>query len=79
VAASNSSQAAANAALRAAYTELVQAGDTHLFYVETAQLFGPAAALDSATANGLHPTDAGMHDVASFWINFLPTISSPSE
>lgn len=96
-------QAASNAALRAAYTTLVADGDTHLYYVETASLFGPAATevcsslapnsvyrgqlderaihlascfrlQDSGTANGLHSTDAGMHDVGAFWISFLPTL-----
>ena len=74
VPASNASQAASNAALRAAYETLVAAGDSHLHYVETASLFGPAATEDSGTANALHSTDAGMHDVAAFWIGFLPTL-----
>ena len=38
-------QAASNAALRAAYDELVAAGDAHLHYVDSASLFGPAATL----------------------------------
>jgi lysophospholipase L1-like esterase len=65
-------QAASNAALAAAYQQLLAAGDTHLHYVHTAELFGPLASLDSATANGLHPTDIGMHDMAAVWISQLP-------
>ena len=58
-------QAAENAALRAAYTTLVTAGDAHLSYVNTSALFGAAASLDSGTAAGLHASDAGMHDMAA--------------
>ncbi len=67
-------QVASNAALQAAFKALVQEGDTHLHYMHTEQLFGPQAAVDSATANGLHPTDAGMFDMAQAWISILPTI-----
>jgi lysophospholipase L1-like esterase len=64
-------QAASNAALAAAFQQLAGAGDQHLHYVSTDQLFGPLASVDSATANGLHPTDAGMHDMAALWIFLL--------
>jgi len=64
-------QAASNAALAAAFRQLQGAGDQYLYYVSTDQLFGPLASVDSATANGLHPTDAGMHDMASLWISLL--------
>ena len=58
-------QAESNAALRAAYGSLAAAGDAHLGYVATASLFGPAALRNSATAEGLHPVDAGHHDMGA--------------
>lgn len=64
----------ANAALRGAFTQLVAAGDKHLFYVTMEQLFNQTIALDSPTAAGLHPTDEGGQEVASFWTGFLPSI-----
>jgi lysophospholipase L1-like esterase len=67
-------QNASNAALRTAYENLIARGDTNLHYMPTAHLFSPASLLDSATANGLHPTDAGMHDMAAAWISLLPTL-----
>jgi len=67
-------QAADNAALRAAFDALRAAGDGALHYVETAALFGAASEADSATAAGLHATDAGMHDMAAAFIAMLPGI-----
>ena len=65
-------QAASNAALRAAFTQLTSAGDSALYYMNTSQLFSPEALEDSATAAaGLHATDQGMHDMASAWISAL--------
>jgi len=68
VPASATEQAASNAALRAAYEQLVAAGDTNVRYMSTAELFSPASASDTATAAGLHATDAGFHDMAAAWI-----------
>lgn len=65
VPASAAQQTAENAALRAAYNNLTAAGDAHLTYVTTSQLFGAAAALDTGTAGGLHASDQGMHDMAA--------------
>ena len=63
-------QAASNAALRAAFAQL-QPTDAALHYMATEQLFSPASLLDSATAAGLHASDAGMHDMAAAWIAAL--------
>jgi hypothetical protein len=62
-----------NAALFAAYTTLTSGpnADKHLTYVHGPQLFSAQAMLDSPTANGLHPSDKGMRDMASFWIPYL--------
>ncbi len=64
-------QAASNAALRAAYSALVAAGDAAVFYMSTEELFSSASVLDSATAAGLHATDAGFHDMAAAWVKKL--------
>jgi hypothetical protein len=63
-------QAASNAALRAAFQQL-QPEDAALHYMTTEQLFSADSLLDSATAAGLHATDAGMHDMAEAWISAL--------
>ena len=63
-------QEEANAALRAAYEEL-RGGDAALGYMSTGQLFGEASVEDTATAAGLHASDAGMHDMASAWVGAL--------
>lgn len=68
------SQAVDNAYLRQAYNLLIDEGDTALFYVDESQLFGAEALRDSATAAGLHATDAGMHDMAAAFIKLLPTL-----
>lgn len=65
-------QAASNAALRAAYEELVASGDAHVFYGPlTGEQFGPDALLDSGTAAGLHAADQGMHDMTAAWMKRL--------
>jgi hypothetical protein len=63
-----------NAALTTAYNTLIANGTKALHYVSATQLFSPASLLDSPCANGLHPTDQGMRDVADFWVSFLPTV-----
>jgi hypothetical protein len=70
------SQVQDNAYLRAAFNALVSEGDTALFYVNTSQLFSDESVRDSATAAGLHATDAGMHDMAAVFIDLLPKIMS---
>ena len=70
----NASQVSDNAYLRTAYDNLVAEGDAHLYYVQTDQLFGKLATLDSGTAAGLHATDQGMHDMGSAFLNLLNTI-----
>jgi hypothetical protein len=67
-------EGASNAALFAAYETLVAGGDANVHFVSGELLFGPAASLDSATANGLHPTDGGMADMAAFWAEYLPMV-----
>jgi hypothetical protein len=67
-------QTAENAALRAAYELLVAGGDSAVFYVTTEELFSAGSVEDSATASGLHPTDAGMYDMAQAWLQVLPEI-----
>lgn len=65
------SEAANNAALYAAYQQLVAAGDSNLHYVKRDSLFSPEGLLDAPEANGLHPSDKGMRDVSAFWIPYL--------
>lgn len=61
-----------SAALYAAYSTLIASGDKNLYYMPSSALFGVDAFVDSATGNALHPTDAGMHDVAvGAWMPFL--------
>jgi hypothetical protein len=67
-------QAASNAALHAAYATLQAGGDANLHYVTTGSLFSAAGLLDTPCANGLHPTDSGMFEVAAFWTAYLPTV-----
>lgn len=74
VAAQAQGQAQSSAALRGAFDQLVAAGDANLYYVNSSQLFSPPSMMDTPCANGLHPTDQGMIDVADFWIRYLPTI-----
>ena len=66
-------QDASNAALRGAYDALVAAGDANLHYVTSEALWGNNVQLemDSPTANGLHPTDAGMRLMAAVWTKTL--------
>lgn len=65
-------QLQSNANLHAAYVN-ASANDTNLAYVAQAQLFaaGGMDALDSPTAAGLHPDDAGMTYVAQLWSQYL--------
>ena len=66
-------QAQSNAALHAAFTELQQS-DAAIHYMTTGQLFSAASLLDTATASGLHASDAGMHDMAAAWIEALGSL-----
>jgi hypothetical protein len=65
---------AADQALAAAYQQLVAAGDLNVYYVSYGQLYTPESILDSPTSRGLHPTDEGMRNVASFYEGFLPAL-----
>ena len=67
-------QASDNGFLRAAFDTLVAGGDASLYYMNTSQLFSQESVRDSATGAGLHATDAGMHDMAAAFIEFLPQI-----
>jgi lysophospholipase L1-like esterase len=69
-----SGQNASNFALATAYATLVANGDKNLAYVNSTSLFGADASIDSATAAGLHATDAGMHDMAKRFIELLQSI-----
>ncbi len=64
-----------DAALYAAYQQLLAAGDRNMHYVRTTELFSAFDQLDSPTSRGLHPTDRGMADIADFYIGYLPTIA----
>ena len=67
-------QAQSNAALAAAYQELVSGGDSALHYMTTEELYSAASVEDTATAAGLHASDAGMHDMATAWIGKLGAV-----
>ena len=70
-------QTSENAALYAAYSALVAAGDTNLYYVKTADLFSPATLLEgSGTAEGCHVVDSGDHDMAVKWTSVISGILS---
>eukprot|EP00037_Helgoeca_nana_P028974 m.344136 g.344136 ORF g.344136 m.344136 type:complete len:811 (-) comp27878_c0_seq1:173-2605(-) len=68
----DASQTANNRALQAAYTALAPS-DTRLFYVNSSSLFAPTGT-DSPTVGGCHPSDLGAHDVASYYVQFLPSL-----
>ncbi len=74
VPAQNEEAVEADEALGAAYHQLVAGGDKHIYYVSFGQLFTPESLQDSPTSRGLHPTDEGMRNVASFYEGFLPSI-----
>ena len=66
-------QLAKRQALRKAYEELVAGGDQHLHYVYGDLLFGNNSVINP-TVGGTHPSDLGHHDIASFYLKYLPTI-----
>ena len=66
-------QQAKRTALRNGYEALVAGGDHNLHYVNGSALFGAMSTINP-TVGGTHPSDLGHHDVASFYINYLPTI-----
>lgn len=69
------SNAAKDAALREQYLKLVAAGDRHIFYVFSKDLFANdthALDIDSPTAAGCHPTDVGHYRVARHYSHVLP-------
>ncbi len=68
-------QSSVNAALAAAFAELVAGGDKNLYYVKTADLFSPSTTLEgSGTAEGCHVVDSGNHDMAARWTTVLSGI-----
>ncbi len=74
------SDAAKNAALKAAYEILVAGGDEHLHYVESADLFRPAAAgLVNPTVGGTHSSDLGQYMIADYYVRALPRILAAAE
>jgi len=74
VPASAASSAASNAALWGAYQQLVASGDANVHYVNATSLFSAPSLATSPTANGLHPTDEGIVDIAAFWVPFLEAL-----
>ena len=64
-------QAASNVALATAFAQLRADGDGNVFYITTEQLYSEESVQDSATAAGLHATDAGFHDMAQAWVSAL--------
>lgn len=71
-----SSQTAKRQALRHAYEQLVADGDKNLHYVYGDLLFGNSSSevLINPTVGGTHPSDLGHHDIASYYLKFLPTV-----
>ena len=73
---------AKNAALKAEYTKLVAAGVENLHYISSDELFsfhGPLTPTPEGkdvnpTVCGVHPSDLGQYQIASFYISKLPTI-----
>ena len=73
----HSGQVAKRQALRTAYNELKAAGDEHLHYVDGNLLFGNNSVVNP-TVGGTHPSDLGHYDIASFYLQYLPTILGES-
>ncbi|XP_065184975.1 uncharacterized protein LOC135815587 [Sycon ciliatum] len=66
-------QQAKREALHTNYLALVKAGDKNLHYVNGSNLFG-VNSLINPTVGGTHPSDLGHHDVAEYYLQFLPSI-----
>ena len=80
-AAAASGNAPKNVALKAEYDALIAAGDTHLYYAKSVDIFADDLGLAKVsgvwvdpTVGGTHPTDLGMRKQAAFWATKIPAV-----